>query len=377
MATPQTRSARALLKTAHTWIGLIAGIFLVAIGLTGTVILFRAEFETAGLPHYSTVGPLVSLDKAAAEVQKQVPDGQIRRVRLPEAPGAPLIFQVQGPQKKTVRIAADSISGRVVGTVRSDWMDWMVDLHRNLLSGPTGRKAVGYLGIALFILSISGFVMWLSGSRRWQSWISVRRGATVRFHYELHRASGLWAYGLLAVLSFTGIERAFPETFRHAIQSVTGRPATVAAPKKNKNSPALHSLDEYVAAAMRVMPDGVPAELRLPPPGSGPIDLRLYRKGDIAPSGNHVYLEPATASVVMVDRVADRPAGARFLGALAPIHYGQFGGTGIKIVWAICGIAPLILFITGFITWRRPLRQRVPPAVAARTDSDDVVLVRR
>ena len=60
------------------------------------------------------------------------------------------------------------------------------------------------------------------------------------------------------------------------------------------------------------MTDGVPIELRLPAPGKGPVDLRLYRAGDLALSGNHVYLDAATARVIQVDRVVDRPIGARF-----------------------------------------------------------------
>jgi hypothetical protein len=36
----------------------------------------------------------------------------------------------------------------------------------------------------------------------------------VRFNYQLHRASGLWAYAFLAVIAFTGVELAYPNAFQ-------------------------------------------------------------------------------------------------------------------------------------------------------------------
>jgi uncharacterized iron-regulated membrane protein len=201
--------------------------------------------------------------------------------------------------------------------------------------------------------------MWLTGARNWRAWISVRKGSTIRFNFELHRAAGLWAYAFLALISFTGVELAYPNTFRDAVQSLTGKPATVHGPKGGGSTTRL-PLDEYVRLGRTAMADGVPVELRLPEGAKGPIDLRLYRAGDLAPSGNHVYLDPATGSVVMVDRIADRPIGARFLAAMSPLHYGQFGGMTVKIAWALLGLAPLLLFITGLLAWWKPARAKSP-----------------
>ena len=111
------------------------------------------------------------------------------------------------------------------------------------------------------------------------------------------------------------------------------------------------------------MPGGLPVELRLAEAGKGPVDVRVYRAGDLAPSGNHVYLDPATGAVLMIDRVVDRPIGARFLAAMSPIHYAQFGGIAVKIVWALFGLTPALLFATGLFAWRRPGRSKpVQPA---------------
>jgi uncharacterized iron-regulated membrane protein len=374
-----TRSAGfPLLKTIHTWVGLISGLFLSVIALTGSVILFRAEFERVALPQRAAADASrhACLEETSREIAKLRPDSHVRRVRLPDGADDAYLFQIEDPDKGTERIVSDPSTGRVLGAVQPGWIEWMVDLHRNLLAGKQGRKTVGGAGVVLFVLSATGLLMWLRGARNWRSWISVRRqGSARRFNYELHRASGLWAYAFLAVISFTGVELAYPDTFRQAVQALTGKPATVAGPKKIKSKSSL-SLDEYLRLGRAAMPDGVAIELRLPESGKGPVDLRLYRAGDLSPSGNHVYLNPDSGAVIMIDRIVDRPIGARFLAALSPIHYAQFGGMPFKIAWALLGLTPALLFATGLIAWFRPKSKSSRPA-PEEVASQDVALARR
>lgn len=374
MATRTTRSAKSFLKPLHTWVGIIAGLFLAIVSVTGSLIVFRSEFERAALPSASPAGSRrVTVDEAAGAVAKFRPESRIRRVRLPLASGDPYIFQVDSEDAGTEHIAVDASSGHVLGTIKSGIMDWLVDLHRNLLFGKPGRKAVGVVGIVLLFLSATGLLMWLTGQRNWRAWISLRRsGSARRFNFELHRVSGLWAYVFLAVISFTGIERAYPDSFRQTVKWLTGTSPTVQAPKGIKTK-SLRPLDDYLRAGRTAMPDGVPVELRLPG-GKGAVDIHLYRAGDLSPSGNHVYLDPKTASVIQIDRIVDRPIGARFLAALAPIHYGEFGGMPIRIAWALLALTPVLLFITGLFAWWRPSNKRSKIAAAEEVASEDLAL---
>jgi len=375
MANYFASSKRQLLKTIHAWIGIVGGAFLCVVALTGSVIVFRTEIDSATIPKSASVSSSVGLDAAALEVSNFRPESRIRRVRLPGKPGDPYIFQVESSGKRTERIVSDASTGRVLGTLPSGWVDWMVDLHRNLLAGKTGRATVGAFGVVLFVLSATGLLLWLSGARNWRAWISIpRRGSTLRFNFELHRVSGLWAYCFLAVISFTGVGLAYPDTFRQAIQSLTRTSPIVRAPRIDADS--LRSLDEYLRIGRSAMPDGVATELRLPAPGKGPVDLRFYREGDLQPAGNHVYLNPATAAVVAIDRVADRPIGARFLAALSPIHYGEFGGVAIKVVWGLLGLTPLLLFATGLIAWWRPAKRKPGEPASEHTGIEEGLLAR-
>ena len=41
----------------------------------------------------------------------------------------------------------------------------------------------------------------------------------------------------------------------------------------------------------------------------------------------------------------------RVLGWLARLHFGRFGGMPMKIAWAVCGLVPVALFVTGVVMW--------------------------
>jgi uncharacterized iron-regulated membrane protein len=359
--------SRRLFKWVHTWIGLVAGLVIAVVSLTGSVSVFRTEIQLASSPRGAGGPRVVGLDEIASQIAHADPNAQIRRVRFPAAPGDPFVVQVElaGKQKHLV---CEASTGRVLGTLQTGWTDWMVDLHRNLLAGKTGRKAVGAIGMVLFMLAATGLSLWLMGARKWQAWITVRpQGGTRRFHFELHRAVGLWSYGLLTVVAFAGIGLAYPDTFRDALQHVTGGPAANKSPRVAESaSQTLRTLDEYFRIGAGAMPDGAPTELRLPERNKAPVDLRLRRPGDLSPSGNHVYIEPSTGRVLAVSKAADQPLATRIFSAFAPIHYGEFGGLPIKMLWGLLGLIPSVLFVTGLITWWRPNQRKT--RLAARQD---------
>jgi len=357
-------NSRRFLKWIHTWIGLIAGLVIAVVSLTGSVIVFRSEIPLASFPRSMGGTATVGLDDMSKQIAQTEPDAQVRRVRFPAQAGDPFVVQVESGGKQ-VRMVCNASDGRVLGTLNTAFTDWMIDLHRNLLAGKTGRKAVGSVGIVLFVLAASGMLLWLIGARKWRAWISVRpQGGSRRFHFELHRATGLWSYGLLTVVAFTGIGLAYPDTFRGALQNLTGSPAPKKAPRvAEPGGQILLTLDEYVRTAAGAMPDGVPTELRLPENPKAPVDLRLRRPGDLSLGGNHVYLDPSSGKVLAVGREVDQPIATRVFAAFAPIHYGEFGGLPSKVLWSFVGLLPTVLFVTGLITWWRPSGRKAPAEV--------------
>ena len=355
---------RRFFKWIHTWIGLVAGLVIAVVSLTGSVIVFRTEIQLAYTPRGAVAPRAVGLDEIARQIALTEPNAQVRRVRFPAEAGDPFVVQVESAGKQE-RLVCEASTGRVLGTLKTGGVDWMVDLHRNLLAGKTDRKANGAVGVVLFTLAGTGMLLWLMGARKWRAWISVRpQGGSRRFHFELHRAVRLWSYGLLTVVAFAGIGLAYPDTVRNALRHLTGGPTASKSPRVAESAgQTLRTLDEYFQIGAGAMPDGIATELRLPEGSKAPVDLRLRRPRDLSPSGNHVYIEPSTGRILAVSKAADQPLATRIFSAFAPIHYGEFGGLPIKMLWGLLGLIPSVLFVTGLITWWRPSRRKSPLGV--------------
>jgi uncharacterized iron-regulated membrane protein len=55
--------------------------------------------------------------------------------------------------------------------------------------------------------------------------------------------------------------------------------------------------------------------------------------------------------VLRVDDERKAALGDRILNAFTPLHFGTFWGLPSRILYVFVGLAPLILFISGFVMW--------------------------
>jgi uncharacterized iron-regulated membrane protein len=303
----------------------------------------------------------MNLADTAGEIDRLQPGSRVTRVYLSPNANDPYIFQIRTADDQTRRVIVDASSGKPVGELKKvAWMDWMIDLHRNVLTGKTGRKIVGGIGVLGVALGATGLLLWVVGGIKWRSLITIRKQPVRRFNFELHRVVGLWTLWFVVLLSLTGIGLAYPQTMRDAWQRMTGQPATVVVPKldKSRGKPA-KSLDEYLAIARAALPDGVATEMRVAEKAKDPVVVQFRRHGDLSSDGtNRVLVDPSSGKVIFVDRAEDWPLGVRLFQSLAPIHYALFGGLPAKILWSLLGATPSVLFVTGLVVWWRPKKQK-------------------
>ena len=215
-----------LLRSVHTWLGLIAGLFIVAMGLSGAIIIFRDYFEGSSSPKVAAVTQ-VALKMIEPAMKRSIeaiqPAAHINRIIFPGSPTEPLLVHAETGDKKRLQVFVDPTTGSALGIKQKlGWLDWIVDLHQNLLLGKTGRALTGVIGVALLLLSVSGMLSWLNGPRDWKRSLALPKpGPWSRINYHAHRCAGLWTNLLMIVVSLTGIILAYPETVQQAISAVT------------------------------------------------------------------------------------------------------------------------------------------------------------
>jgi uncharacterized iron-regulated membrane protein len=371
------RSLQQMLRTLHLWLGLIAGLFIVVMGISGVIVVFRPYIEGAAAPTVSGGAVNLAVVEAGlgAELTLLHTQARVTRIVFPESRTEPLLVQAETADKQRMQFFVDPASGTSLGAKpKIAWLDWTVNLHQNLLAGKTGRAVTGVIGAALFLMSVTGLISWLTGRRDWKRNLAVPQKAPFRrMNYEGHIWAGLWTNLLLAVISFTGIMLAYPNAFEQGVRMMSGEPEPAARPTLSPGVHMLRPWTEYAQAAVLALPGGVVRELRLPNNNRAPVSLTVWTPGDARPKGtNVVYLDPSTASVLAVE-----PSGAllssKRIGDFADaIHKTELGGLPVRIVFAIIGIASVLLCFSGVqIWWHR--RQTAIRSARVRDNRDNPV----
>ena len=171
---PQRLWFRRVAFQIHLWSGVILGLYIFFISLTGSVLVYRNELYVLATPEPG------SYSQDASPAQREPETGSARMLGI-----------------------------RLVST--------LIELHADLLGGPAGRKVNGIGAFAVLLSALTGLIIWWPGIRRWRRSLLLRRGVGwKRLTWDLHSAIGFWTIGFTVVFAVSGIYLSFPETF-HAL----------------------------------------------------------------------------------------------------------------------------------------------------------------
>jgi uncharacterized iron-regulated membrane protein len=93
-------------------------------------------------------------------------------------------------------------------------IEWLVDLHENLLAGSTGRWVNGIGAVCLALLCVTGAVIWWPGTKYWRRSLTVEwRASFARINWDLHSAAGLWCFLFVLMWAVSGIYLVFQDQF--------------------------------------------------------------------------------------------------------------------------------------------------------------------
>jgi len=343
---------RAVLFQVHLWTGLTLGILLVLLGLSGSILVYERELLALGAkpaPLVSASGKRPPLDAFLANARAAVPSKRAAATIMLPKPGEALLVRFQrGPQQGT-DVYLDPATARILETRQSPSNALVAFAHRfhgNLfIGGREGRQVVGWLGIAMLLLGLSGLVLWWPKRGRWQGAFFLRKSARgYRFHRELHGAVGIWAFAVFIAVSFSGVAIAFPESARAVLSLGTPAPVVHSAAKP---SPAVRPLG--AEAVLRLVQSRYPgAKIRSLSFGRG--DEVRVTLGDTA-----ILVDPRRKSVTSA---ASAPLD-RFMAWQRPLHEGSGQGPLWRFLVFLSGLLPGLFVATGLSMWLKKRRARL------------------
>lgn len=355
-----------MVRSVHIWLGLVLGGIFVLLGVTGSALLFYQEIDALLHPEIGVTpaGPAPdwtdpAWDRALATVRSRWPDrtGPWRF----EATGGngPIPARYQAPHAahhdRRIMVWLSPDGGRILReAVWGEYlMTFVYDLHMELALGETGHAAVGWIGVALALLLLSG--LWAWWPRNWRKGLRLKPASSrSRRLYDIHKLAGLFSGALLLMLAITGAMLALPRQAAVAMAPLLGPVDRAPTPHSASATGTPISLSQALRVAHRELPLARLAWVEAPGPGDGAIMVRLQQPGDPSFRFPHsfVHVDQYRGTVLAVQDSRKAHAATTVNNWLHPLHDGSLGGVAFRILLSIVGLAPAVLFVTGLMRWR-------------------------
>ncbi|AXK39723.1 PepSY-associated TM helix domain-containing protein [Crenobacter cavernae] len=352
------------LKPAALWLhrrlGLYLSLFMLILGLSGALLVFKPEIVSATVDKTAAAPPDYQALVETARSRYQNTDVTLR---FAAEPGEPVraYTRVQGERRV---MTLDPVSGAVIDDAGSAdvFFLWLRVLHESLLMGDSGETLIGIVGVGLLLCALSGLVFW---------WPKRFRGAlrlhpdtgSLPWHKSVHRAAGALAAIFLVAAALSGALLTFSKPVQGWVNRVAGTPD---APKLKVAPGAPLPVAELVARADGALPGGRLVDIRVPVKADEPWQFRKKLPGEIHPNGlSFVFVDAATGHVLRSQPIDKAPAGRRLMQWVYPLHTGELGGPLLRVFVLLAGLAGVYLGATGLWMWwarrqRRLARQAVP-----------------
>jgi len=351
---------------AHTWSSLACTLFLFLLCLTGLPLIFHEEIDAlagevppAGLASALDGKPLDGIVTTALAEYRVL----AKRTGVPLFVGFsandPQITVTVGPRpdasNSEMRLFSyDRSTGRPLGEVEQDGlMAFVLQMHIDMFLGLSGMVFLGCMGLLFTVSIISGIVLYAPFMRR-LPFGALRKGKSRRLGLlDEHNLLGAVTLGWALAIGLTGAINAFADPLIAAWrQQELASMVSQAGTERLANPARAASLDKALAAAQAAQAGLVPQFIGFPGGAwSSGHHYAIFFQGS-SPLTSHL-LTPALvdAQTARLDDIRPMPFSMQALMLSRPLHFGDYGGISLKIVWALLDLATIRVLWSGLVLW--------------------------
>jgi len=345
----------------HKWTSLICTIFILLLCVTGLFLIFYHEIDTA--LGYRVDPPRVPETNQRANLDTIVEAARARRPRdkvqfVVADPDEPNLWFVRLGKKAdgpdlTAFYTYDARTGQFLSEypLNQGIMNFLFKLHVDMFAGLKGTLFLGFMGLLLVTSIISGALLYGPFMRRIE-FGTVRRDRSRRTKWlDIHNLLGIVTLIWLLVVGATGVVNtlAIP-IFGHwqstqlaeMIAPYQGRPPLTAEISIEKALTAAKAIDPKLTLSFMAFPGNDfagPHHFVAFMHGNTPLTSKLLKP---------VLIDARTNQVV---KTLDLPWYVTVLLISQPLHFGDYGGLPLKILWALLDILAIVLIGSGLYLW--------------------------
>lgn len=360
----------------HSWLGLANGIWLLILGITGSLYVYAKELDewiNKDLLKATPAETRLPYDSLYKIVRNQYPGAMGTNImRFHQHKDESVQFRVyveDGTQpmarwSKMYFVDIDPYSGKILRNGDHDQLSdsflfWMEKLHWSLNFGPIGVLIITLAGVLVFLNIITGVIIYrkyflpamiFRAPLQWKNWRTISSG--------LHRYIGVWSLVLNLLIFYSGLQMTW-----NIFSKDSWQPPVAMTPVQG----SLASVDKMMEETARIFP-GFEMKYFYIPFRSGIINGNDY---GIATAMGRIpgtpYIIPLSRSSVSFnihtgevvekknanEEIAKMNWWDQFNYVAYSFHAGTFAGEFSRILYVVVGLLPSILAFTGFLLWWR------------------------
>jgi uncharacterized iron-regulated membrane protein len=363
----------------HKWTSLVCTLFLLLLCVTGLPLVFYHEIEhvlgnEVEAPEIENPGVNASLDTIVTNSKAHVPGKQLQYLSWDEEEPA-LVYAGLGDELDSEDgnrfLALDARTGEALGEIpfQGTFMFYVYRLHVDIFAGLAGKLFLGFMGL-LFVASIVSGIVVYSPSMRKLDFGSVRhhRPRAVRW-LDLHNLLGIVLAAWMIVVGGTGVINTWADlVFQYWRNDQLTE--MLGAHKDNPRPETPASLDTAIQTARDKVPGMIPSFVAFPGTlYSSTGHYTVFMHGDTPLTSK--LLQPVVIDAATGDFTDTRemPWYVTTLLISQPLHFGDYGGMPLKILWAILDVITIVVLVTGLYLW---FRRRRPNAANRFADDAEI-----
>nr|WP_233093240.1 sulfite reductase flavoprotein subunit alpha [Pseudomonas sp. MF6784] len=357
----------------HWFFGITAGLVLALMGITGAAYSFQDEILRALNPTVLTVQKQPAGVLPPAELVRKLEATEGKAVSMlwveSESGNAARVFFTPPPGERRGQMRYfDPYTGDYLGdAVGQDFFGLMLQLHRFLAMGDTGRQITGACTLILIFFCLSGlYLRWPRQVASWRAWLTLdwrKKGRS--FNWDLHSVFGTWCLLFYLLAALTGLSWSYEWYNKGLTRLLSDAPQNERVRNRGPAPAGPAPIANYEAIWSSIYSTAGPGlstyNIRMPPVDGQPATVYyLLQSSPHDRALNQINLDPATGVVKSVERYGDKSLKAQLLTSIYALHVGSYFGLVGRIILTVTALCMPLFFITGWLLYldrRRKKRQ--------------------
>lgn len=357
---------RKYIRIIHLWLGLISGLVVFIVSITGTIYVFEPEinlalqsgvYKNVEKENRPFISPFSMREKAEAFFPGKITSMYV--IVYPEGDRANIIWLRDSTRKYTA-IVQNPYSGEVIHSYPYNVNFWAIvlGLHTSLLIPVVGHEIVNICTIIFVVLMISGLILWYPKQKKHlKQRVTIKWGASPkRLNYDLHNVLGFYMSWILILLALTGLFMAYEWMEKSVYWLASGGEQQVKQVRLNSNADnkgTQSNVEEKIVSIISEYNNVDNYLLNFAMDSAGIYQLTVNPRNGYWYNRNDVYaIDQYSGEIIKTDLWADKNNGDKIQAANLNIHIGAILGIPGKIIAFLASLVSASLPITGFLIWR-------------------------